>query len=421
MGIYMNMLREGNEFNGNTDFDDGSIVNGSDGYAQDLRDIASVVDDLNTTNAEESAEDALDGQDLESNPVEEAYMCMYESEVNFNNIMKAIAVKELNEAGRGREMVMESVDIKGFFTKVKDMFVLMYKKITAIVKNWLDNAAAKFKTNKQFIAKYKGKLEDGKKAFFAADKKDFKGFKFESKLFDGAFKSLGAAADKEISAVKSVTSTINAAINKDHSDELNMTRTISSLNLNCSSIMNPDMLRGNYISAGHDEVSESEFSKALKEAYFGGTEKEVLSSTDAAMNSAEITKILEGSSKLMSDAKAPYKKTKDAFNTIISSLDSIEKKLKTLDSSATVQAMLTTVTKFASNAKSARNSGHVAYTVYLSAMRARVSQSRKVANLYIYALNKGTRNDKIVKAGGKVKGVNASYIDAGFLSNVELI
>ena len=115
MAFYLNMLREEEEMLGNTGFDPDAVATPDDKYAIELKDVAQTVEDLNAARAEESSEEELDGQDLHEDPVAECMIAIYESEHNWNAIMQAIGSREMLEAARGREMVMEAVDVMGFF------------------------------------------------------------------------------------------------------------------------------------------------------------------------------------------------------------------------------------------------------------------------------------------------------------------
>ena len=62
----------------------------------------------------EAAEEGLIGD-----PLEEAYFIMYESEYNYNQIMRCIGLNEISQAQLGRDLVLEAEDVTGFFATVK--------------------------------------------------------------------------------------------------------------------------------------------------------------------------------------------------------------------------------------------------------------------------------------------------------------
>ena len=103
MGIFVDALREETEFLDNTGFDGGAVANPDDKYEVELNDVAKAVEDINQNYADQSSQEELDGQDLEEDPVSECMIAIYESEHNWNLIMNALAMREVNEAAIGRE------------------------------------------------------------------------------------------------------------------------------------------------------------------------------------------------------------------------------------------------------------------------------------------------------------------------------
>ena len=267
MSFYLQMLREEEEFMGNTGFDDNMIgdPNGKDKYEVDIQDVADVIEDINADYVDQSSQDELDGQDLAEDPVNECMIAIYESEHNWNQIMQAIGTKELLEAFKGREMVMEAVDVKGFFTSVKNFFVKMWKKFTAIVKNWIDNAMAAFRTNKSFMTKYGSKLQAGKEAY-EKDKtnKAFKGYNFKADKNFGekVANDIVAEAKKNANSTRDWAGTINSMMNKNYAFDT-LTQAVNSKLMS----FNADKLRAQLISGNPEDKSATKgegFRKALR-------------------------------------------------------------------------------------------------------------------------------------------------------------
>lgn len=397
MSFYLQMLREEDEFMGNTGFDDDMIgdPNGKDKYEVDIQDVADVIEDINADYVDQSSQDELDGQDLTEDPVNECMIAIYESEHNWNQIMQAIGSKEILEAAKGREMVMEAVDIKGWFTKMKQFFTKMWAKFTAIVKNWIDNAMAAFRTNKSFADKYGSKLADGKKAYEAAHGKSFKGYNFKSG-------NMGSFADKLAKVVTAAKSDANN--NKTWADEI--ASKVSAGNFNYKTF-NPGKkyeeaaanLRSALLSgkeAPLGTAASEGFRDALKESYFGSKEKVTLSGD--SLDPAKILKVLRIGSDDVKDVKKAYNECKKAFNETIKSLNKLESAMSKGDASKEKSSAMTAVTKMVSVAKECKSALTMSQTMIMKAIHAQKSQARKVANAYIFALNKGTRKEKFEKA-----------------------
>lgn len=406
MGIFVDALREETEFLDNTGFDGGAVANPDDKYEVELNDVAKAVEDINQNYADQSSQEELDGQDLEEDPVSECMIAIYESEHNWNLIMNALAMREVNEAAIGREMVLESVDIKGFFAKVKEFFVTMWKKITAVVKNWIDNATAALRTNKSFIAKYESKLGEGKTAYEAdPNKKAFKGYNFnilEKTAFMGLFDTVKDETNNEVKAANAIITSLNAG-NKDYSGIVEKS--------------DNDAVRGKFCGKSHPPVSADGYRKALKEAYFGSEEKKTLSGDAVSVNT--ITAVLKGDMK-MKDIKKAYSDMKSSINTSLKTLSNLEKAVqnsyKKGEASAETSAAITAISKNYGIVKEQKSIAHMALTTYMKAAHAQASQARRIANAYIFALNKKTRKGKIDAANGK-----PTHESAGFFSSLDLI
>ena len=111
-------------------------------------------------------------------PLEEAYMIMYESQYNYDQILQAIGMRELSEAASGRELVLEAMDIKAFFTNIKKVITDMFEKLTSALSKFLSNFDVQAKMDKKFVEKYKDQIIAGAKEF----KGEFKGYQFPDNI-----------------------------------------------------------------------------------------------------------------------------------------------------------------------------------------------------------------------------------------------
>ena len=405
MGIFVDALREETEFLDNTGFDGGAVANPDDKYEVELNDVAKAVEDINQNYADQSSQEELDGQDLKEDPVAECMIAIYESEHNWNQIMNALASREVLESARGREMVLESVDIKGFFAKVKEFFVSLWKKITAVVKNWLENASAVLRTNKSFAAKYGSKLKDGKDAYFAdSSNKVFKGYNFPSALVRPAL--VGQIQEMDSSDQTKKVNDIIAGLRNGNRD---MSDIVSNIN--------NDEIRGAF--CNKDSVSADNYRDELKNYYFGSKEKVTLEQNSAMLNPDNLKGILSGDMK-MKDVKDAYNSMKKSINGTIKALNDLEKAVKgSYDkggANENTSGALTAISKWSSAIKESKNVAHMAMTTFMKAAHAQTAQARRIANAYIFALNKKTRKGKIDAASGK-----PTHESAGFFGSLDLI
>lgn len=104
--------------------------------------------DLNTV--EESKYDSFD---------EAAIMAVVESEQNYNKLMKAVGIAELNFLEEnGTEMVYTEATTKGFFAKVKDFFKKVIAKIASVLKAFFAKINSFIMSDKDFLKKYQKDL-----------------------------------------------------------------------------------------------------------------------------------------------------------------------------------------------------------------------------------------------------------------------
>ena len=116
----------------------------------------------------EEIEDAVEG--VVGDPLEEMSIIVYESEYNFNQIMRCIGLNEVASASKGREFIFEAEDKEGFFKKVKDALIAAFKKVTELFKKVLANIATGVGADKKFVKMYAKQIEAG--AEVLAERKD---------------------------------------------------------------------------------------------------------------------------------------------------------------------------------------------------------------------------------------------------------
>ena len=156
MGIYFNMLRE-------------SAIQDPDDIGIDLDAVEdNIAGDNGIAAHEEEIEDAVAG--VIEDPIEEATMIMYESEYNFNQIMRVIGITELNEACSGRDFFLEGSDAKGFFESVKANIVKMFEKITKVFHDVIRKIQHACDMHKKYYEKNKSNIEKGYNGKWAVDK-----------------------------------------------------------------------------------------------------------------------------------------------------------------------------------------------------------------------------------------------------------
>lgn len=104
-------------------------------------------------------------------PVEECAAIMYESEYNFNQIMKCIGINELKEFSNGRDLILEGADLHAFFENVKKLIVKMAEGFMAMCQKAFTAIKNAITADKKLVSEYAKDIEVG----FGKD-----GWKFEN-------------------------------------------------------------------------------------------------------------------------------------------------------------------------------------------------------------------------------------------------
>lgn len=108
----------------------------------------------------DEVEDAAEG--VVGDPVEEFAFIMYESEYNFNQIMKCIGMAELHEMVNGKEeFILEGSNLTGFFDNMAKMFKNMFARITELFKVALTKMQDSVNIHKNFVKKYDSAIING--------------------------------------------------------------------------------------------------------------------------------------------------------------------------------------------------------------------------------------------------------------------
>lgn len=104
-------------------------------------------------------------------PVEECAAIMYESEYNFNQIMKCIGINELKEFSNGRDLILEGADLHAFFENVKKLIVKMAEGFMEMCQKAFTAIKNAITADKKLVGEYAKDIEVG----FGKD-----GWKFEN-------------------------------------------------------------------------------------------------------------------------------------------------------------------------------------------------------------------------------------------------
>lgn len=138
-----------------------------------LGNVGGLMESARLTAEEDAFMESFDGYDCPYDDADEAtlYAAM-ESQQNFNNLMQAVALQEMNYyMTHGEEMVYEAVDFKGFFGKIKAIILKAWEKIKGIFKKIFGTIDGWVRSDSGYIKKYEKDMKNADGVTI-----DFKGY-----------------------------------------------------------------------------------------------------------------------------------------------------------------------------------------------------------------------------------------------------
>ena len=331
----------------------------------------------------EEVEDAHTGEidpDPIVDPVEEAYIIAAESERNFGSLMLAVGMQELmSYQESGIDFIHEAPNVKAFFSKVKQFFITLKEKIWSVVKNFIAAIQSRFMKGEKFATKYGDQIRKG----FAAIKDDdfkVKGFKFTHVDFNIAndIKEMGNAIKGDLPLLQDAQmADVEKFINSgDH-------KTMSGSDV--------QSLLGTYRAVcvgSNGELSDSEFTKELFKFFRNGeSEKKELKKSDVNIN--RVLDSLKAGRQAIKKANTNYRDLEKELNKCIKKTSEFESKLANYKGeNQNAGKALSAVSQMVSISKSMLNICNQLNSAHLSAMKAELAQSRRIAMRCISRDNK---------------------------------
>lgn len=290
------------------------------------------------------------------NPFEAGMNLVAESENNYNNIMKAIAMDELYALeSTGAEIVYESGRLKSFFTKVKDFFKKLWEKIKGIFVKFFASINSMVLKDKEFVKKYK-------KALSSVDTKNFtyKGFEFTN---------LNAPV-KDPQSIREIKTLAQIDADKDINSIKNYTESISDDNY--TDIV--DKFRGDLLK---DSKIESDYFADDLFKYFRNGEDSKVEIDKVDTN--EQMKLIENTSDMKKQGEKALKDIKDPFDKVIKALEEAERKaIKDIPTSDEASAKATAYSATVKILKEAFGAAQLFTTAKLKAIKDQNAQAKSI-------------------------------------------
>ena len=333
-------------------------------------------------------------------PVEEAYTAIYEAEYNYNQIMRTIGIRELSEAAYGRDIVLESVDIKGFFNKCKEFFVTMFKRITEAFKNVAKILMSSVANDRTLASKYARDIKAGYNSTWSAT-----GYIFEENI------TLDSLQDEADELSRKATEESLKNINKDQmvvmdNDGEYRSHSRREVMSHFNKTSQEDIIQMIAEKNGMGEChSVKEYKEALTKKLRKGQDKPI--ELNGKISCEQIIANLKND-KEIKDIKNAYGKIKKSFDKTLTGLKELEKSMSSNQSgdNATKNRRMAFVTGAVATLKNIKSVQSITYSVTLNAAKQKKAQARKMA-LYFIRHSKG--------------GTTSTQESAGIFGNLEMI
>ena len=318
------------------------------------------------TNVNESVDFLSDAQEVdfkhEAN-LEGALMNIYESEVNWNSLMKAVAMDELTHFVENGEMaVYEGARLDSFFAKMKEFFKSLWTKIQGFFNKFFAMIAQFVLTDKAFVKKYEKALRDKTTTGF-----EYKGYEFTNLDDSNEMKQLAAQVMNSTQRVKDAKDLEPKSVEEIKAITKSLGENETKIN---------DGYRGKMV-----KKSSVEYDDYAKELYMYFRKGEDSPSTISGVN-------IDAQIKYISDAKDNIKAAKEdmniykkSINDVIDALNKAEKALGSADKEedkAKNSAISSCILKSIASTKSMLSIAQTYSGAKVSALKARNRQAKSV-------------------------------------------
>ena len=254
---------------------------------------------------------------------ETGYILVAEAEENWNSIMKAVGIHELNVLEEtGSEMVYEASDAGSFIDKLKDFFKMIWDKIVAVFKKFFATLDSFVRSDKDFVKKYKKDLlaKDG------TDNFKFKGFKYSVDAV--SVEKARAATEKTFKA--EIFSTYSNSTPARELESFADAKDIEAINTAFEKKDEAiEKARGAIV--GQSALDAKEFGEELSKLLRSGEETKEEYTLGDFGGIEKILRDIEGAEKAKKEAKKEYDNIKKVIDGMIKKLDNWKKEIKDAD------------------------------------------------------------------------------------------
>lgn len=319
-------------------------------------------------------EDAATG--VVGEPLEEAFNIIYESEYNYNQILRCIGMNELKSFVEGKEYVFTEADKNGFFETIKKWLLEAFRKVT----EWFNKMVNKFREatglDNKFAEKHSKEIVDGYNAIAAKGDAAVDTYEFAN-LVDNVS---DAANDKyfqqdkpesHLNALKAYLEII------DRGDEVGDLPGADQREADSLKRMGVTALVG-------DDTTMSNLAERLT-SYTRGEKKSVKIGEDANLAGDKVIERMKQN--FVGGITAIFKEIKKNFHERIKEVDVLRKECSKEADEAVVSKKLAACEQYMADMRHDLRVENIKSAVYISAISARATRDRVLAKKY-YAAGK---------------------------------
>lgn len=310
-------------------------------------------------------------------PLEEAFCIIYESEYNYNQILRCIGINELKSFVEGKEFVFTEADKNGFFETIKKWLLEAFRKVT----EWFQKIVNKFREatglDKKFVEKHSKEIADG---YAAIVEKGGDDAKVDTYTFENLIKDItDAENDKYFKHLDPNQHVLDANLDAIHvgDDDVGFQPSDAQREVDSMERMKVTELLG-------DGVTMANLAERLT-AYCRGEKKSVNIADEKELSADRVIERMKQD--FVGGVQKIFKGIKQNFHVRIAEIDKLRRACSKDNDEAVVAKKLAVCERYMADIRHDLRVENIKSAVYISAISARATRDRALAKKY-YAAGK---------------------------------
>ena len=316
-------------------------------------------------------EDAATG--VVGEPLEEAFNIIYESEYNYNQILRCIGMNELKSFVEGKEYVFTEADKNGFFETFRKWLLEAFRKVT----EWFNKMVNKFREatglDKKFVEKHSKEIVDGYNAIAAKGDTKFETYDFSNLIENVA----DAKNDKFFSYADPNNHVVDANLDIIHvgDDDVGYQPSASEREAESLKRMGVTALVG-------DDTTMDNLNERLT-SYARGEKKTVTIGENKDLTADNVIKRMKQD--FVGGVQAIFKEIKNNFHKRIEKVDKMRRECSKENDEGVVAKKLAVCERYMADMRHDLRVENIKSAIYISAISARATRDRILAKKYYTA------------------------------------